>query len=192
MFLESHVKTQVSNQGAYYLAKGYAPAQCRQGQVIEVPLVDLPLSSNAPIKCACDVCGNEFTRKFQRLSCTAVHRCHPCIRIINRSIIDYKAIARNRRDYNGENHPRWNPNKSEFKAYGNKVRWLSEKTYRLHKLDINPSNLPRTRCGVSGGYQLDHIVSIKRAFEQKWLPEQCAMVTNLQMLPWKTNRTKFV
>ena len=192
MFLESHVKTQITNQGAYYLSKGYAPEMCKQGSSLDVAIADLAPNSNKQIRCQCDRCGGQFSRTYQRLHIKPEHLCYQCDRKYVGSIIDYKAIARNRRDYNGENHPRWNPNKSEFKAYGNKVRWLSEKTYRLHKLDINPSNLPRTRCGVSGGYQLDHIVSIKRAFEQKWLPEQCAMVTNLQMLPWKTNRTKFV
>jgi len=94
------------------------------------------------------------------------------------------------KSFKGENHPRWNPNKSEFQRYSNQVRWLSEKEYVSHKAVINPLDLPRTVCGIDGGYQLDHRFSIKKAFELKLPIEEVAKVDNLQFLPWKDNRSK--
>jgi hypothetical protein len=60
-----------------------------------------------------------------------------------------------------------------------------------NKHTINPNDYRRTLCGVENGYQLDHKVSIKEAFENGWTPEQCADVNNLQMLSWKENREKW-
>lgn len=99
-------------------------------------------------------------------------------------------ITRNLKAFCGENHPNYNPNKSEFKAYKYKVIQLSEKTYVENKELINPNNYPRTLCGVEGGYQLDHIFPIKRAFEKGWSEEKTSDIYNLQMLPWKINNQK--
>lgn len=52
-------------------------------------------------------------------------------------------------------------------------------------------NKPRTMSGVDGGYQLDHIISVKYGFENGILPNVIGDVSNLQMLPWKDNRTKW-
>lgn len=82
---------------------------------------------------------------------------------------------------------RKNPNTSEFKKYSSRVHTLTRKTYELHKDEINPRNLPRTRCGVDGGYQLDHIVSIKEGFETGISAEELSCKDNLRMLPWKKN-----
>ena len=38
----------------------------------------------------------------------------------------------------GENHPRWNPNKTLFKAYASKVRKITEENYKNNKDIINP------------------------------------------------------
>jgi hypothetical protein len=90
----------------------------------------------------------------------------------------------------GEKHPRWNPNKTAFKAYANRVRWLSEKEYLKHRDVINPDNLPRTLCGIDEGYQLDHKISIKKAFDLGMPEETVATIENLQLIPWKENRSK--
>jgi 5-methylcytosine-specific restriction endonuclease McrA len=55
---------------------------------------------------------------------------------------------------------------------------------------INPENFPRRRCGVIGGYQLDHIVSIKKGFEDGISPENMSLRENLRMLSWQENRKK--
>lgn len=91
-----------------------------------------------------------------------------------------------------ENHPNYKGEKykRDYIDYRNKVIWLSEKTYVENIQHINPNNYPRTISGVVGGYQLDHIYSIKKGFDNKISPEDISKKENLQMLPWKTNRTK--
>lgn len=92
----------------------------------------------------------------------------------------------------GEMHYRWNPNKSAFRDYRRQVQSLTEKNYRLYKTSINPHNFPRTKCGVSGGYQIDHKISVKEGFDKSLPIHEIGGVSNLQMLPWKENRTKGV
>jgi hypothetical protein len=90
----------------------------------------------------------------------------------------------------GDKSGKWNPNKSELRQYTNRVHWLTKKVYDANIDTINPLNYPRTLCGIDGGYQLDHIMSIKEGFTRNIPPEQMATLDNLQMLPWKENRTK--
>lgn len=90
----------------------------------------------------------------------------------------------------GTRHYKWNPNKCQFKDYRREVQSLTEKNYRLHKHIINPQDFPRTKCGVEGGYQLDHIVSVKEGFDRKLPIHDIANINNLQMLPWRKNRAK--
>jgi hypothetical protein len=71
--------------------------------------------------------------------------------------------------------------------YRKKVRGLTEKTYKKNKHLINPRNLPR---GRNSGYHIDHKVPIIKAFKEGWTPEQCAAVSNLQMLEWTENLSK--
>lgn len=92
----------------------------------------------------------------------------------------------------GEQHYRWNPNKSAFKDYRRQVQSITEKNYRNYKFKINPHNFPRTKCGVTGGYQLDHKISVKEGFDNGIPVYEIGRVDNLQMLPWKENRTKGV
>ena len=80
-----------------------------------------------------------------------------------------------------------NPNTPEYKKYSGKVHRLTKKTYEIYKEEINPDDHPRTVCGVEGGYQLDHIITIKFGFENNIPPEVLAEKENLRMLPWKEN-----
>jgi len=177
--------------GSHFKSLGYEPNLCKQGKRISVRVNDLLENSNIRVLCACDVCGVLFNRQYQLLVRSgSPHRCYSCARIhigktMNRTKID--AATRSRR---GSRHPRWNPNKPSFRAYSNRVHWLSERTYQMYQQEINPNNYPRTLCGILGGYQLDHMVSIKKAFEMGMLEENCASRDNLQMLPWKINRSK--
>lgn len=77
-----------------------------------------------------------------------------------------------------------------FKIYKNKVYRLTEKTYVEYKHIINPNNYPRTLCGIEGGYQLDHIKSIKKCYNEGLTPEQASVNENLQLIPWKDNLEK--
>lgn len=74
-----------------------------------------------------------------------------------------------------------------YKRYRNLVNRLSEKTYAEFIDEINPNRYPRTLCGVDGGWQLDHIKTVKDCFDQGVDPTIVANKTNLRMLPWKTN-----
>ncbi len=91
----------------------------------------------------------------------------------------------------GEDHPNFNPNKDEFQKYVYEVRVLTEKTYNENIDIINPNGHKRTLCGVEGGYQLDHIISVKQGFDGGLEPEKIADISNLQMLPWEENRNKW-
>lgn len=50
--------------------------------------------------------------------------------------------------------------------------------------------MPRVRCGVDGAYQLDHIISIKRGFEEGIPASTISHISNLQFISWKANRSK--
>ena len=65
--------------------------------------------------------------------------------------------------------------------------WKYTITYEQNKEIINPNNYPRTLCGVKGGWQLDHIITVKECFEKGILPEDASSLNNLRMLPWKEN-----
>lgn len=83
-----------------------------------------------------------------------------------------------------------NPNLPAYTKYARKVRKLSELNYvKFHNL-INPYNWPRTLCGVDGGYQLDHKISIKECWNKGLPPEEAAKPENLQMITWQENLNK--
>ena len=80
-----------------------------------------------------------------------------------------------------------NPNIKQYRRYANAVHRLSAKVYKDNIDIINPERHPRTVCGIDGGWQLDHIVSIKECFENGISPEEASALENLRMLPWKEN-----
>jgi hypothetical protein len=79
---------------------------------------------------------------------------------------------------------------TDFNRYARKARYLTETTYAKYKDVLNPGNLPRTLCGVDGGYQLDHKVSIQECFNRGVSLEECSSLDNLQMIPWEVNLDK--
>ncbi len=85
---------------------------------------------------------------------------------------------------------RRNPTRKEYVYYRGRVHHLTQITYQKYQEDINPHNLPRTLCGIDGGFQLDHVISIREGFLLGLLPEALASKENLQMLPWKENLAK--
>ena len=80
--------------------------------------------------------------------------------------------------------------KSEYTKYSRKVRLLTERTYTKNYKKLNPNNLPRTLCGVDGGYQLDHIKSVRYCFDSGISIEDCSSIDNLQMITWQENLGK--
>ncbi len=78
----------------------------------------------------------------------------------------------------------------EYTRYKNLVHRLTRKIYNQNKDIINPNNYKRTLCGIDGGYQLDHIKSIRKCFDEGISPENASHISNLQIIPWKTNLLK--
>lgn len=83
-----------------------------------------------------------------------------------------------------------NYNTKEYTKYSRKVRRLTESIYAKYKEILNPKSYPRTLCGVPGGYQLDHILSVRECFDAGIPIEECARLENLQMIPWEKNLKK--
>jgi hypothetical protein len=184
-----YVSVKISNNGKYYRKLGYG--HCKQGDVILVVSNDLPKQCNKKVIAICDDCELKFERQYQLLLRQEIHRCHKCHRLYVAKIsgVSERISALNSTRI-GVLHPRYNPNSSKFQAYRTKVNWLSEKTYRKFKEIINPWDYPRTLCGIEGGWQLDHKVSVKEGFESGITVEKLSKMENLQMLPWQDNLAK--
>ena len=90
----------------------------------------------------------------------------------------------------GSNHPNYKSDNNEYKRYRQKVSTMTENEYRKNKDVINPNSYKRTLCGVIGGYQLDHILSVYYGYKNKISPEVISKSENLQMLPWDENLRK--
>lgn len=91
-----------------------------------------------------------------------------------------------------ENSPRWlgDEHNYEFKRYRDRVTKLTEEIYERNIDIINPNKRPRTKAGVDGGYQLDHIIPVSYGFKNDLPIEEIAKLENLQMLPWRENIIK--
>jgi len=90
----------------------------------------------------------------------------------------------------GKNHPQYKDDTPQYKKYRKQVDLLTEKNYVKYKDIINPDNKPRTKCGVEGGYQLDHIDPVYEGYINNISPEELAKVENLRIIPWKENLIK--
>ena len=78
-------------------------------------------------------------------------------------------------------------NLDEYADYKKVVYKLSNQVYNSNKEIINPDNYPRTRMGVAGGWQLDHIKPVNECFKEGMSAEKAADVSNLRMLTWREN-----
>lgn len=74
-----------------------------------------------------------------------------------------------------------------FRNYKKAVYKLSNKIYNQYKNQINPNDYPRTKMGVEGGWQLDHIKPVNECFKEGISIEDASSIHNLRMLPWKDN-----
>lgn len=194
MLLSKYSYTKISSSNVNhwrslgYDVRGGGRAGKNNGQRIKVLTSQLKPQSNIAVACRCDRCGKKYVTRYRGMKdyCWICHR-----HVVAVGNTHGKALkGRTQPKLRGELHGRFNPNKRAFQTYANQVRWLTKKTYDAHKAIINPLDLPRTRCGVAGGYQLDHKVSVKEAFAQGWPAAQTAALDNLEMLPWRSNRSK--
>ena len=120
-------------------------------------------------------CNNEFEVVLSRTKRFCSHRCHS-LTIDNSHLQSAAVLAK-----------RTKSTTPVYKRYKALVHRLSGKTYHENIDVINPERHPRTLNGVDGGWQLDHIKTIKECFEQGIPAEEAAAVSNLRMLPWQQN-----
>ncbi len=80
--------------------------------------------------------------------------------------------------------------KTKYKEYRYLVDKLSEVNYVKHYDIINPEHKPRTKCGVEGGYQLDHIYPVYEGFMNNIPPKEIAKLENLRIISWEENQRK--
>lgn len=81
----------------------------------------------------------------------------------------------------------FNRNRPAFKKYQSKVHRLTRKVQHLVE---GYDQAMQGRMGISGAYQVDHIVDIKWGFDNNIPAEEIAAISNLQFIPWKENCTK--
>lgn len=195
MILSKHAFIKISPRNfKYWKDRGYFLSQTggrrgkNTGQRIKVNITELAPKSNVRVACKCDECGIKYTRRFSQ----GTDICYVCYSKKRATGNDWGSKNRGKIYLNmrGENHPRWNLNKTDFMEYARKVRYLSEQEYKKHIDWINPNRLSRRLCGVEDGYQLDHKISIKQAFILGIVPELVSKFHNLQLLKWKTNLSK--
>lgn len=80
--------------------------------------------------------------------------------------------------------------KTKYQQYRYQVDKLTEINYLKYYNKINPEYKPRTKCGVEGGYQLDHIYPVYEGFINNIPPEEISKVENLRIIPWEENQRK--
>jgi len=85
----------------------------------------------------------------------------------------------------GQNSPRFlsEKDRSEWEYYRDKVRSLTEITYKNNKDIINPNGYKR---GIID-YHLDHIIPLWHGFKNNIDPTLLSLPENLRMLLWSTN-----
>lgn len=190
MIIDETVVIKVSSGNVKYWKKlGYevtSDGRNMSTSYLTVQISELKDKSNVRVNCKCDDCGCEYTQRVSRNTDT----CYECRHKAAMKGNAFGKANKGKSGLSGPDHPRWNPNKKEFQKYSGKARWLTEKTYVEYKHMINENNHPRTLCGVEGGYQLDHIISLKNAYELGISPEVISQPGNLEMLPWLENRQK--
>lgn len=178
-----------SNNLNHWRSKGYEfdymPPRWGKPTRIKVRTSELPEKSMIKVEMVCDRCGEHVTRMFKKISSYCKSCSHHFASLGNTSGRGNK--GKTIPSMRGSNHPRWNPDRPRFLKYSSQVHHLTEKTYVKYKDRINPENYPRTLCGVDGGYQLDHITSIKDGFIQGISASKLAALNNLRMLPWQEN-----
>lgn len=77
---------------------------------------------------------------------------------------------------------------SKWKRYRTDV-WRITKSQPLYSLKHFDR---RGRCGKSGAYQIDHIISVYSGFKQRIPASTVGNITNLRMIPWLENAKKGV
>ena len=193
MLLTSEITIKVgANNCSYWRNLGYSFTIPNKGRGRKVELVvkiaHLKPKSNVRVECWCERCEKFYINRYSR----NLQYCSTCCNHFSSLGNTHGKVNRGKLSkLRGSSHPKFNPNRSDFLHYQNKVRWLSEKTYKENIHTLNPEGKIRALCGVDGAYQLDHIISVKKGYELNMTPEELSDISNLQLLPWKVNRDKW-
>jgi hypothetical protein len=78
----------------------------------------------------------------------------------------------------------------EERRYGHRVRRLSHVNLRRNPEILNPNGHKIGGSGVSGAYQLDHIVPLSTCWEYKVPEDKASDIRNLQVIPWLLNLSR--
>ena len=186
MIISQSISIKISNNGKYWRSLGYG--RCKQRDVINVLVEHLPPNSNKMVMATCDDCELQWEATYQSLNRNGkFHRCFSCARIEIAKHVDNSALIARSKLQSGENHPRWNPDKSAMDEYRSEVY----KYTRLQPIELlNDFDKPRGLCGVKDAYQLDHIISIKEGFVAGIDAETIGDFANLRFIPWEQNLKK--
>ena len=190
MIIDQTVKVKISSGNFRHFSElGYLlrklERQNTNAQVLDVKIEHLKAGSNVRVNCVCDKCGSNFDKRiYQRTDF-----CNHCRTVITgKSNVNGKGNKGNKiPSMQGENHPRWNPNKSEKRKYTHECNKV---TAQFVLSVLENSDKLRGLCGVEGAYQLDHIIPIQYGFDNNIPPEIIGHIDNLQFIPWEENNAK--
>jgi len=137
----------------------------------------------------CPKCNREqtYTRKESLTFAEKQNAaCHSCA---NRKIMNGRKRPEQSIQMKGKNNPNWRPRGKEYtkwQSYKLDVRNITRRQslYLLENFD------KRGRAGISGAYQIDHIISISKGFRRKISAEVIGNIKNLRMIPWLDNIKK--
>jgi hypothetical protein len=184
MFLETHVEVTISNNAKYYASKGYG--YLKQRSKVMVKVEDLPTKSHRHVFTRCDCCSKEWFACYANMYNKETHRCFSCNRKYVGEIMNTTKIISSNSNRIGENHPRFNPNKPEFKEYWRQVKVETDK----NNLSLLENSSKRGKAGVNGAYHLDHIISVKYGFDNNISPIIIGSKENLRFISWEENYKK--
>jgi hypothetical protein len=191
------------NNVSYWRNKGYDIPKVGAGKngknvhyIIKVKISELPPKAGVKVLYRCDNCGIEKMSQYGNLNKgREKHLCFNCSQKVKLEYMNSEEMLQSRIYPTGDKHHNWNSDIKYRRAiyhYDKKVRKITEENYTKYKHILNPDNLPRTRCGIKGGYQLDHKISVKSGFIQGIEPKIIGSLDNLQLLSWQDNLKKGV
>lgn len=190
-FLEAFEKFDTSKEISQYFGCGTATVSRK---IKEYGLKKIKGRKKLLVDIECDQCGTTFSpenshRKYCSFSCYRSSRCEYFKTEDGKNQMSKMAKERDTSYMQTEEYKSTlrKPDTPDYTRYKNRVHKLTSMVYEENKDKINPNNFPRTLAGVEGGYQLDHIISVREGFDRGISPEELSKLENLRMLPWKKN-----
>lgn len=187
MILSTYISLKVSPTNIkHWRNLGYNADFCDD---LLVPVDQLPEKARTSVLCRCDTCSYEWMQRYA-IANKACSAGRPCNRKYIGQTMNKINIIRLAKSRVGELNGNWKKDTHAFLRYKRKVIKLTEREYEKYIDWINPNHFPRTLCGVVVGFQLDHKLPIRKAFDLGLSPEIISRFHNLQMLRWEANVAK--